>query len=121
MAEFTVDDRDILCAEPAADARVQVRVDYDDAMMFVADYLGMRRGEPYIVSAPLGVAPGELVDLEVSVAGAPLTLHGEVLSRWPLEGGDHAQVSVITGRFTDRLVRMAVSGLRKLPLLNKLL
>jgi hypothetical protein len=67
------------------------------------------------------VTPGELVDLEVSVAGAPLTLHGEVLSRWPLDGGDHAQVSVITGRFTDRLVRTAVSGLRKLPLLNKLL
>ena len=75
MAEFTVDDRDILCAEPAADARVQVRVDYDDAMLFVADYLGMRRGEPYIVAAPPQVAPGELVDVRIEGATST-TLRG---------------------------------------------
>jgi hypothetical protein len=55
------------------------------------------------------------------VGGAPVTLHGEVLSRWPLGGGEKAQVHVITGRFTDRLVRGAIAGLKRLPLLSRLL
>ena len=110
-----------MCDEPAADARAHLRVDYADADVFVADYLGMRRGEPFIVDAPASVATGDLVDLDFSVDGAPVILHGQVLSRWPLAGGDKAQVHVITGRFTDRIVRGAVAGLKKLPLISRLL
>jgi len=110
--EIEIADGDIVCEEPAAEGRPLVRVQYDAASSFLGEYLALRRGEPLVVELPDGVQPGDLIDVEVTIAQAEeLVLHAEVQGRWPCADSPWAQVHIVASRMTDRVVgRLASDG-----------
>lgn len=102
-----VGDEDILCAEPAVGMRPSVQLRYRHVNAFLGHYLGrIRRGEPMVVPAPLGIARGDLVDVEIAIARLErFILHAQVIERWPISSSELAEVQFFAGRLTDRIVQ----------------
>jgi hypothetical protein len=99
--EIVLGERDIACAEPAQGSRATVTVRYAGVNAFVSAYLRARRGEPLAVAIPAHVTEGDVIDVDIRVAGEEtIALHGLVRARaLPL-----AEVQLVAGPLTDRVV-----------------
>ena len=82
-----------------------VQVQYDRVNVFLGQYLKVRRGEPLVVPAPRSVGAGDLIDVEIAIDDLErFVLHAQLLQRWPLANSELAEVQLVAGRLTDRIV-----------------
>lgn len=99
--EIVLGERDIACAEPEQGSRAAVTVRYQTVNAFVGAYLRARRGEPLAVAVQGRVAEGDVIDVDIEVAGEEtIELHGEVRAC----AGKLAEVQLVAGPLTDRMV-----------------
>jgi len=112
-----IEDRDILGSEPSGDDRPTLRVEYDSLLAFLGHYFALKRGEAMLIPAPLDLAAGELVDVDIRIPGAGrVRLHAELSERWPDRRSVLATAHFIVGAFTDRIIgRLLDRAARRRP------